>query len=214
MKTKKNVLILFVTIILSSLCLFTACVDNKDVGGAKTYIMEAEYIDLDDVIGAGLSSEQSGCDMIYGTGTLEEKDKGWSNGYYVGYTYSADLTLNFVFTADVAKTATIILRLGSELGDITLSPSSLSVKLNGNSVNYSSMYVENSTMDTMKFYDKTLTTNASLKEGENTLSLTVLTNSLRSGQTGGPIIDCVKIQTSAVLTWTDKTANPSKRGEI
>lgn len=208
-----------ILIILCFMCAlsFVACdKDNSgDVGGGvKTYTIEAEYIDIDDVIGAGVSSEAGGVGMIFGDGTDEDKDKSWSNGYYVGFTYAANLTLDFVFNSDKAETATIIIRLGSEIGDITFDPLSLAVKLNGAAITYTNMFIPGSSMDAMSFTDKAVATNLSLIEGENVISIVVLNNTLRSGQIGGPMIDCVKIKTSAELTWTDNIDNPDRRGEI
>ncbi|MDR1094121.1 MAG: hypothetical protein LBL66_08250 [Clostridiales bacterium] len=187
--------------------------DGDDGGGVKTYTIEAEYINLDGVPGAGISGGADGVGMIFGDGTQAEKDLGWSGGYYVGYTHSI-LTLDFVFNSDKAETATIILRLGSELGDITLTPTSFAVKLNGAAFSYGSMSVAGSDMSSMTFTDKTVTSTAALVAGENTISLSILQNTINSGATGGPMIDCVKLKTKAALTWTEKTDNPGRRGEI
>lgn len=194
-----------------------ACDGNGGGGGTggngvQSYVLEAEYIDLDDVQGAGISSDQGGVEMIYGQGTDEDKAKGWSNSYYVGYTYNANLRLDFVFQSDKAATATVTVRLGSELGSISLDPSTFAVELNGEAITYQSMYIETSLMENMKFYDKVVTTNAQLKEGENTISLVVLPNTFKMGRTGGPTVDCVKLETAAAVTWSPKTENPSRRG--
>jgi hypothetical protein len=188
---------------------------DKDIpGGINSYTIEAEYIDLDGIQGAGVSSEASGVSMIIGEGTPEHEAKGWSNGYYVGFTHSAGLELSFKFNSDNAAVATIILRLGSEVGDITFSPESLAVKLNGTVISYSNIFVAGSDMDSMTFSDKTITTSAALITGENIITLEVLNNTLRNGQVAGPMIDCIKIKTVASLTWTDKTENPGLRGAI
>ena len=132
--------------------------DNTQQGSGKleTYTFEAEYIDIDNVQGAGISSDQGGVEMIYGQGTDAEKEK-WSNGYFVGYTYATNLELTFEFESDKDAKATIVLRLGSELGTLSLSPSTFSVKLNGTEINYGSLSVENSKdYEEMKFYDKTV----------------------------------------------------------
>lgn len=176
--------------------------------------MEAEYIDLSDVVGAGISSEASGVNMIHGNGTDAEKDKGWSSGYYIGFTYVANLELNFVFEANQDASATIVLRLGSEIGDITFDPNSLAVKLNGEVITYSNILVYGSDMAEMEFKDYTITSNASLKQGENTITLVVLDNTLRTGQVGGPMVDAIKVTTNATLTWTSHTRNPEERGAI
>ena len=216
MKTKRIATVLLAGVLaVAAVAAFTACGDSTGTSGSDTYVMEAEYIDLDDVSGAGISSDQSGVDMIYGDGTEAQKELGWSNGYFVGYTYSSNLELNFVFSSDKDATATVILRLGSELGDIMLTPDNFEVSLNGTPINYAAMTIQNSeSMAKMKFEDKTLTSNASLLQGENTISVRVLDNDLRGSTTGGPTIDCVKIRTDAILRYTENTDNPANRGSI
>lgn len=216
MKIKKLIGLLLSVLLLTGVMAFAACADGEvDGGNLNTYVMEAEYIDIANVKGSGISSDQSGYSMIYGSGSDEDKAKGWSSGYYVGYTYTSECTMDFVFTSNAAATATIVLRLGSELGNISLTPDNFEVKLNGTAITYNSMYVENSeSMSDMKFADKTVTTSARLVEGENKITLTVLPNTLKNGATGGPIIDCVKIQTTSTLTYTERTDNPGKGDEI
>lgn len=187
-------------------------------GGGKitTYTMEAEYTNLDGVYGGGHSSEASGVNMIYGDGSQAQKDMGWSNGYFVAFTHKEGVQLKFVFDSpEAVSNAVIVLRLGSEMGNLTFTPSAFEVSLNGTDIDYGSISLENSpVLSEMKFYDKTVTSSASLVKGENTLTLTVLANDLAGGTTAGPIIDCVKITTSAQLTWTDLTDNPGNRGAI
>ena len=217
MKNKKFIGLALTALALASTVTLAACSGGNAGGGGgrSDYIMEAEYVDIVNVVGSGLSSDQSGYNLIYGDGTQEQKDLGWSSGYYVGYTYTTQFKLDFVFSADKASTATIIIRLGSELGNILLTPDIFEVSLNGTPINYASMTIQNSeSMATMKFYDKTLTNNAALVAGENTISVRVLENDLRGSTTGGPTIDCIKIQTDAKLTLTEHTDNPSHRGAI
>lgn len=214
MKMKKLLALLPCTLAACSACVFSACTpasDGTDPSGVKEYVMEAEYINLDGVAGAGISSDQQGVNMIYGQGTAEEKNLGWSNGYFVGYTYVTDLELNFEFTAAAAGNATIVVRLGSELGDLSLSPSLFDISLNGKSIRYNCL-VEGSELATMKFTDCTIATNAALQEGTNKITLKVKENTLRRGtETGAPVVDCVKIKTDSALTWTDATNNITKR---
>lgn len=194
--------------------------DSETGGGGNSlssYVLEAEYVDLEDAIGAGYSSDQRGLGMIYGQGTQAEIDKGWSSGYYLGYTYTPEFTIDFVFTADKAATATLVLRLGSELGNLSLTPDIFEVKLNGTSIDYGDMYIAGGVqndMENVKFYDKTVTATAELKEGENIVTLSVLANSIMGSRSGGPLIDCLKISTAAKLAYTELKDNPSRRGEI
>lgn len=217
MKSKKFLVLGLSALALTAAVSLAACGGGGGGGGggATTYTMEAEYVDIVDVVGSGLSSDQSGYNLIYGDGTQAQKDLGWSSGYYVGYTYTTEFKLDFVFKADKATTATIIIRLGSELGDIMLTPDNFEVSLNGTPINYAAMTIQNSeSMAAMKFEDKTLTSNASLLQGENTISVRILDNDLRGSTTGGPTIDCVKIRTDAILRYTENTDNPANRGSI
>ncbi|MCK9233990.1 MAG: hypothetical protein M0P92_04840 [Acholeplasmataceae bacterium] len=212
---KKSFKGLMVVLTLALLMIFVGC-DKTDNGGGgkfKTYVMEAEYIDLSQAVGAGMSSEASGVNMIWGNGE-SDVSKGWSSGYYIGFTYSAGLTLDFVFESSKVESATLILRLGSEIGDINFTPESLEVKLNDVKINYSNLLVFGSDMASMEFEDFTLASNLELLEGENVISITILDNTLRSGQIGGPMIDAIKVKTKAQLSWEEKLTNPEERGAI
>ena len=198
---------------LSSCDVFNSLLGNSSTGGkTTTYTLEAEYIDLSNVSGAGESSSQSGVQMIYGNGETD-KSKGWSEGYFVAYTYVANLKLDFVFESDSDATATIALRLGSELGDLMLTPELFEVQLNGVTVPYSSLSLSGNTdLSQVVFQDFVVNTNAQLKAGQNTLSLIVRDNKLVANErVGGPCVDCVKITTSAAITWNPKTSNPADR---
>ncbi len=219
MKVKKVfAAVLMLAVVAAMMLAVTACSDEPSGGGdgISEYVLEAEYMDIKDVAGAGISSNQSGYALIYGDGTDAQKELGWSSGYYIGYTHTSAFSMDFTFEADKDATATIVIRLGSEIGNITLTPESFEIKLNGTSINYGSMFVEggNQNMSTMEFFDKTLTSAAQLKAGTNTINVSVHSNELRNGQTGGPMIDCVKVTTVAALEWTSYTDNPSHRGGI
>ena len=215
---KKIISTLLFTVLIASVFMLNSCdliFGNKDNAGSgtNTYTLEAEYIDLNDVQGAGESSSQGGVQMIYGNGEAD-KSKGWSEGYYVGYTYVANLKLDFNFESDADAKATIVLRLGSELGNLLLTPDLFEVQLNGETVPYSSLSLNGSnSLEDMKFYDLVVNTNANVKAGANTLSVIVRDNKLVAGErVGAPCIDCVKITTSANITWNPKTDNPANRG--
>lgn len=218
MRNNKLISVLLIAVLVASVFMLNSCDlifgnEQPSGNGTSTYTLEAEYIDLNDIQGAGESSSQGGVQMIYGNGD-SDKSKGWSEGYYVGYTYVANLKLDFVFQSDADAKATIVLRLGSELGNILLTPDLFEVQLNGETVPYSSLSLNGGTsLEDMKFYDLVVNTNANVKSGENTLSLIVRDNKLVAGErVGAPCIDCVKITTSANITWNPKTDNPDNRG--
>lgn len=210
--------ILLILVLTVSVAVAAACGGTEDgeKSGFKTYTMEAEYTDLTGVYGGGHSAEATGVDMIYGDGTDAQKEMGWSSGYFVAFTHKEGVKLTFRFESSAAvSNATIELRVGSEMGELTFTPQSFEISLNGETIDYGNMTVANSpVLGEMKFYDKTISNSAALKKGENILTLTVLANELAGGTTAGPIIDCVKITTSATLKWNDKTDNPANRGSI
>jgi len=189
--------------------------ENKKPDGPSSFVMEAEYVDFTGLVGGGHSNEQYEEMMIYGNGSDAEKELGWSNGYFVSATHKEGICLTFVFTADKAvENATIVLRLGSEMGNLNFTPDDFEVSLNGEAIDYEPMYLTSSArLEDMKFVDKTVTNEASIKEGENVLTLTVLANTLAGGTTAGPIIDCVKITSGAKLEWNPLLDNPDKREE-
>ena len=227
---KRLTSIVLLAVMIASAFTFTSCdAFNGIFGGGKTpdnsgskapdgpssFVMEAEYVDFTGLVGGGHSNEQYEEMMIYGNGSDAEKELGWSNGYFVSATHKEGICLTFKFTSDKAvDNATIVLRLGSEMGNLSFTPEDFEVALNGEAIDYEPMYLTNSPrLEDMKFVDKTVTNEASIKEGENILTLTILANTLAGGTTAGPIIDCVKITSGAKLEWNPLLDNPDKREE-
>lgn len=201
--------------------LLGACSQPKDPGtqggGSSTFIMEAEYTDLEGVEGGGNSVEKSGFDMIYGDGTSQEINSyGWSSGYFVAYTHKADVKLTFDFESDSAvDNATLVIRMASEMGATSFGPDEFEIKVNGAEIDYDPVYLLSyGTLEEMRFVDNTITNKMALKAGSNTITLRVKTNNLTGAGTIGPIIDCVKITSKANLSWTPLVDNPDHRGEI
>ena len=190
---------------------------DKNPTGGSSITIEAEYIELENVSGAGISSNQSGIEMIYGTGEQEDKDKGWSNGYYVGYTYTKECVMEFVFESDKETTAQISIRLASELGDLTLTPREFEITLNGSTMNYGSWSVRDSGggMAGAVFNDYIVGQNAKIVKGENKLVVSVKDNTLYNDKSiGAPLIDCVKVKTSDATVTYNPIDNPAHKGEI
>lgn len=186
---------------------------DTDDSGTQTYTFEAEYVNLEGFMGAGISNSGEGVDNIYGEGLDSEKAKGWSNGYFLGNTY-AENTVEFVISSDQAAEGQLILRLSSEIGNILLNNDVFGVEVNGTPVNYS-ITVINSKAGSYDFTDYPIATKIGLKEGENVVKLIIKQNNLKDGNSiGAPFIDCIKISTKAKLTWNPLTENPDNRGMI
>lgn len=186
---------------------------DTDDSETQTYTFEAEYVNLEGFMGAGISNSGEGVDNIYGEGLDSEKAKGWSNGYFLGNTY-AENTVEFVISSDQAAEGQLILRLSSEIGNILLNNDVFGVEVNGTPVNYS-ITVINSKAGSYDFTDYPIATKIGLKEGENVVKLIIKQNNLKDGNSiGAPFIDCIKISTKAKLTWNPLTENPDNRGMI
>ena len=139
MKIKKILGLVLATVTAASVMAFSGCellnsfLGNPETPTGKSELkMEAEYIDIDDVKGAGISNNNSGLSMIYGDGTAAQKEM-WSEGYYVGFMHNDGTVLTFEFNSSVATSATVTFMLGSEdvVGDITLNAENIAVLVNG-----------------------------------------------------------------------------------
>lgn len=181
-----------------------------EVQELKDGILEAEYTNMDGYIGAGWSGGTQG------TGMLQESPLA-SNGWYIGWTHIAQV-YSFTFNASEASTAKLSIRLGSELGAVTLDQSIFVIKVNGVEVNYGSLTLPASdtssgataAVGAFQLYE--LGKNVALVEGENVITVEVKDNKLLmqgTGRTGGPSIDCFKIESTATLTYQPYSFNIS-----
>lgn len=195
------------------LCMCFLAPTNSNTTSEQTYIFEAEYVNLDNFHGAGISNSADGVNNIYGDGNEKDIEKGWSNGYFLGNTYAVN-SIDFVVESDSKSNGKLIMRFASELGNMSLTPEAFGIEVNGTELDYS-MLVQGSSQGNYDFKDYPINGNISLLEGENTIRLSIKENTLQGGnRTGAPLIDCIKVTTDANLTWTPLTDNPSMRGSV
>lgn len=174
-------------------------------GWKKQLVMEAEYVDFTGLGGPGYSGSVTGTDMIGWDrdGTLEA-----SNDYYVSYLYRKDITLTFDFVSSATATdADVVIRISAEFYDQTFSSDNYSVVLNGTVLPWSAVTIAGS--ENPAFIDVTVGKQLTLIEGDNKIEL-ITNNSTAIGGTmaaSAPIVDCVKVASSATLTWTPITGN-------
>lgn len=176
----------------------------------EEYVFEAEDIDLDDMAGVGYSSNQSGAGMIM---DILDNSYGVSNQRALGYLYVSGITVDFYFVSNKeVNDAKIVARLGAEYKDHHLTPDMFTITLNGKELDYGQIditEVPNAALGTFKDYE--IAVNASLLAGANVLTMKV-NNSVKliGGATSAtaPIVDCVKITTSAVLWWNGEKDLP------
>jgi len=151
-----------------------------------------------------------------------------SNGYYVTYLYAPGLGLYFDIESDrdVAD-ATLIFRISSEAAPfaITLAGSndvtengtrisSYTISLNDKNIEYEMIEIIDTTGHTSTggkrpFSDHTIAVNLSLQKGTNTFAFITTNMNGMGGTMAGtaPVIDCIKVITSAELSWDPQTDN-------
>lgn len=187
----------------------------------KNYVFEAEHLDFNDFFGWGFSGNATGTDAIVydATGVSES-----SNQRFVSYLYGKGITLAYEIYSDRAvDNVKLTLRLSGELKDFYIqsmkTPLSIeeepvyTVRFNGDVVDYGEIFfgnVPSQSSNTIKpFEDFVVSVNLSLKEGKNEILL-ITDNELGMGGTmtaTAPMVDCIKIETYAVLTWQPKLDN-------
>lgn len=191
---------------------------TKTVSGRNWYVFEAEDTNLNGKTGPGLSGTAGGPGMIQ----LSE-ELGASNNRFVGYQYETGCSLEFQFNSDIAiSDATIVISLSAELRDFDIDPQSYKMSLNGADIDYGTISFTNvpkgsgdSTDKIMAipFKDYVILEGATLKEGLNVFSVTTTNDEGMSGTTmlsKAPMVDCIKIETEAVLDWAAQLGLPKK----
>lgn len=168
--------------------------------GAETYTFEAEQTSLLGKEGPGMSGSASGASMIVNDATNLDA----SNGKYVSYLYKKGLSLDFYLaSSEAVSDAVLTLRVAAEMDNIGLSPDNYTIEVNGQPVMFDAIALEKGA----KFADCIVIQNVALQAGANTICL-VTNNSVNPMGEGmgtyqgtAPMVDCIKLTTTAVVTW-------------
>lgn len=190
---------------------------NRVSYGSKTYTFEAENTDLTGKVGPGFSGESLGADMIV-TEVGGDSDLGASGGRYVSSLYKKGLGLEFYIASSEAVTdAEISVSVAydnalEKPGSLTFNCDEYQVLVNGKPMQFDDFTV----VKGEKFSDKIVIKGVSLDEGYNFIQL--LTNNDRhpwgnpgegTYQGSAPVVDCIKITTTAVLMWDENYGLPT-----
>ena len=190
---------------------------TKAVSGKQYYTFEAEDTSLDKKVGPAFSGTCSEEGMI----VPAPKDRACSNGYFVSYLYREGNSLEFVIACDEdVSDVTLYLRCSAELRDYTYDPSNYAVLLNDVALDYQPIVFTNvprpedmsnaaDQLDCLTFQDYLIGVNLTLKKGQNVIQVMTMNSVGMDGSTleaAAPIIDAIKIETTAVLQW-DHTLN-------
>lgn len=178
------------------------------------YVFEAEYVYLDDIEnGAGFSGQGvRGKNLVVRDTTGSGKA---SNGFFVSYLYSEGITLEFEIESDRdVKGAKLILRLSCEVMDIVINGGNYNVIVNDTNYSYSDIQLKDPAKDIFngevkEFADFEITPFLQLKEGKNTIKLVTANSTPMQGTmyATAPMVDCIKIETDANLSWEPVTSN-------
>lgn len=180
---------------------------QKRVKGVQSYTFEAEDTNMTGKEGVGASGVSTERAMIQYDATHL---CGASSDRWVGYLYKPNLSLDFCFASDMAvQDATLSLRVASELpGEYVFSPENYTVLLNGVAIDFKPFTLTMSSEDvaarSIRFETVVLAENVALQEGANELRVYASNDTTVSGttyQAVSPLIDCVQIDTTAVLIW-------------
>ena len=187
----------------------------------KTNVFEAEYLDFRDFFGWGFSGNATGTDAIVADlgGAANA-----SNGRFVNYLYGNGITLTFDIYSDRAVSGVVLtLRLSGEIKDFyiqsqktigVLEPEPVyTIKVNNQTIIYPNISFEDvpaqSSNTLLPFQDFVISMTINLVEGKNEIKL-ITDNELSMGGTmsaTAPMVDCLKLTTYAILTWTPKLDN-------
>lgn len=188
---------------------------------ATTYIFEAENADLSKCLNTGGAPGSGGAveahgDRNYGSSVPDPSVYKASNGYCAAnFNNHLGNEITWTINSDVESTATLVIRMGSGSWDtayrnksIDLAPDKVQILLNNSDFIYSPLTVEGRDLtdtgaDSIAVYgmfsDYIITTELPLAVGPNTFTVKLLTMGY------GPNIDCIKLTTTANLTWTPRT---------
>ena len=214
---KKKFIALFLAIAFSALCIpFAACGESGDNGDGEG-VFEAEYAQLPSD-GAGWSGGGGGKDTV---GFDLDGEWNASNGYYLTNLYIKGATITFKINSDTAADdAKIILRLSAEdptgmlnsgnadSKTFSITSETYQVKVNGTVLTYETITF-NKIQRVNKFADYTIATKVHLNQGENVVELVTNNEKSLGGTTlaTAPLVDALKVKTSAKLSWQPNTDN-------
>lgn len=162
---------------------------------------EAENTNLVGKVGAGWSGSASGSNMIV-------DDAGASAGKYVGWLTNEGSFLEFNIISDRAvSNATLTVAMNMEmirdqvvLADVTLNNTNYSIMVNGQPFTFSQVLDAGDDPYNLPITNIVLS-NVNLLAGTNTILLVNGKNTFWDGRQAGPGVDCIKITSTAQLTW-------------
>ena len=170
---------------------------TKTKAGTSVYVFEAEETDLTGKVGPGLSGTAQEKGMIVSGNSTASGNKS------VSFLYQNGLALEFYFGCSENVTdATVTVSVAAEMKNISFDSNEYQVILNGTPLTFKDV----SLADNEEFSDAIVISGVTLKEGENSIILKTNNTKRPLGDAStyaatAPMVDCIKITTTAVLIW-------------
>ena len=189
---------------------------TKTQDGVATFVFEAEDTNLTGKTGPAVSGTANEIGMI-----MLKEDRNCSNDRCVGYLYSFGNSLEFYFASDVeTSNATIALSLSAEMGNVSLNEGNYGIYLNDQKLSYEPIVIDDVpdfdavlyVADCPNFRTYVVAQGVTLKQGANLLKVVTENNESYPGSTmtaHAPLVDCLKIDTDAVLIWDENFGVPA-----
>ena len=200
--------------ILASLLMALALLFTGAAMAETTYTFEFEDLDFTGMVGDGNSGSAMEWEMVgtipaFGITVPEEQKP--SNNHYVYFNYTAGLSFPFEISSDKATTAKMVVRLGSEIGNIVdMGPDAgFAIAVNGVALDYAPFTVESLPINggpvPYTFKDYEISVPVELVEGENNITFTILQRKTLSSPNDAPTMDCftLTVEDDAALTFTN-----------
>ena len=171
---------------------------SRNDSSAATYVFEAEETDLTGKTGPGFSGSATEQGMIVVNSSL-----GASGGKFVSYLYQNGLSLEFyVASSETVNDAVISVSIAAEMDNINFDSNQYQVIVNGEAMSFNSVALLNGA----SFSDAIVISGVTLNEGANSIVLKTNNTVRPMGDAStysatAPMVDCVKITTSAVVIW-------------
>ncbi len=170
----------------------------------ETNRFEGEYVNLTGKKGAGYSSAPGGTDLI-------QKTAAASGGFFLGYLNCA-IDFEFVVTAEQATSATLVLNLGSEVGNFTYDSQMFSITVNGEELDYTPFDVKQIGADTSDFgFTRIEVGTIDLRAGENVIEFAIHDSDKATGTFNavGCLFDYMELADCTGLSWRPRVGNVS-----
>jgi len=181
----------------------------------------------DCILGVNKNNDNKACVESLNKKTAD--NKAYNDGYFLGFFNGVNNNFTFTFESDANAKATFSLRLGSEFGSNEFNKNNLTIKVNGTAIDYKAFKVSGPAKDWGAFKDYAINVeidlrkndptgkNFEIKDGEGTVKISkpiLVQNTIEiilgdnkywggTSYAGGFGIDCLKLTTTAKVTWDD-----------